>query len=150
MDQHQKPCESGGCSNYRSLLVLLVQERGLCFAAVEARTLGSWVGWCDLIGCAIGIGGVGGAIVIGIAVVVVGVWGRVVIKVLNCGGSGEYSCDDEGEPEDEIAANVGAGMYPPVACEEDAEVCQTPYEREGELVVCVSATTLQRGRGQLR
>ena len=86
----------------------------------------------DEVACAVGVGGVV-SVTVGI-VVGVGVAGGVPIIECGDGCDGrEEASDNEAKPEDEVAANVCAWVYGVGAGDENADICQAPDEREGEL-----------------
>lgn len=94
----------------------------------------------DLICRAVGvvdIGGVAGSVGIGAVVIAV-----PPDQILKEAYGGEKRSDDEEKPEKEIAADVGAGVNPSAAHEENTEVGKTPDEGKRELMVMLERVWL--------
>lgn len=86
----------------------------------------------DDVACAVGVGGVV-SVIVGI-VVGVGVAGVIpIIERVDSSNGREEASDNEAKPKDEVAANVCAWVYWVGAGDENADICQAPDEREGEL-----------------
>ena len=125
MHLHHQKRKRARCSNHDSSFF----DPGLNIVSLRAAIV-PWTRGCrvargDQVRCAVRIVGIGVAIV-----GLIGVVARIVPSVERTNGSNnrEEPCDNEDEPEEEVAANVGAGMYWVGSRKENANVRETPYE----------------------
>ena len=125
MHLHHQKRKRARCSNHDSSFFDPGLNVVFLRAAIEPWTRGCRMARGDQVRCAVRIVGIGVAIV-----GVIGVVARIVPSVERADGSNnrEEPCDNEGEPKEEVAANVGAGMYWVGSRKENANVRETPYQ----------------------